>query len=228
MLYLYLGVNCIDNHWISRASCNQRKGRAGRVQPGECFHLYTRDKYKSFPDYSLPEILRTSLTKIVLDSKVFSNNMNAVEFMSKLPTPPETNATLRAVDELKDLEMLNRNENLTSLGTTCAYFQLEPKFSKALINAVIFKCVTPIVDIVTLFSADSEFFTSGLSRKEEIKKMKQQFCKDSDHLAMMRLFEKWLEYFQEGDSRSLSRLCEETNLVSHKMQTIERKFRSLI
>lgn len=151
--------------------------------------------------------------------------MNAVEFMSKLLTPPEENATLRAVEELKDLEMLDKDENLTSLGKTCAYFQLEPKFSKALITAVIFKCVTPIMDIVTLFSADSEFFTSGLLRKEEIKEVKQQFCKDSDHLAMMRLFEKWLEYFQEGDSYSLSRLCNETNLVSQKMQTIERKSR---
>ncbi|XP_018577775.1 putative ATP-dependent RNA helicase DHX30 [Anoplophora glabripennis] len=216
------GVNCIDNHWISKASADQRKGRAGRVQPGECFHLYTREKYESFPDYSLPEIQRTSLTKIVLDSKVFSNNMDALEFMTKLPTPPEENATLRAVDDLKDLEMLDKEEKLTSLGTVCADFQLEPKLSKALISAVIFKCVTPVVDIVTLFSADTEFFTSGLLRKDEIKRTKSLFCKDSDHLAMMRLFEKWLEYSHEGDSWDLKRLCDETNLVNHKMQMIEK------
>ncbi|KAJ8925971.1 hypothetical protein NQ315_009826 [Exocentrus adspersus] len=216
------GVNCLDEHWISKASVQQRKGRAGRVQAGESFHLYTRDKYDSFADYSLPEIQRTSLTKIVLDSKVFSNNMNAIEFMSKLPTPPEENATLRAVEELQDLEMLDKDENLTSLGTTCADFQLEPKLSKALISAVIFKCVTPVIDIVTLFSADTEFFTSGLLRKDDIKKIKKLYCKDSDHLAMMRLFEKWLMHVEEGDSYSVRRFCQETNLVSYKMETIEK------
>ncbi|KAJ8935402.1 hypothetical protein NQ314_012821 [Rhamnusium bicolor] len=197
------GISCVDNHWISKASARQRKGRAGRVQPGECFCLYPRSKYESFSEYSLPEILRTSLTKIVLDSKVFSNNMNAIEFMHKLLTSPDDNATLRAVQELKDLELLDAEENLTTLGKTVANFQLEPKLSKAMVNAVIFKCVTPIVDIVTLFSAETEIFVSGLLDKEDVKNVKMQFCKDSDHLAMMRIFEKWLEFTEEGDTYRL-------------------------
>ncbi|KAJ8932610.1 hypothetical protein NQ318_022949 [Aromia moschata] len=181
------GVNCLDNHWISKASANQRKGRAGRCQAGESFHLYPKSQYESFIEYSLPEIMRTSLTKIVLDSKVYSNNMNALEFSRQLPTCPEENAVIKAVDELVDLELLDDKENLTTLGKTVANFQLEPKLSKAMINSVIFKCVTPIVDIVTLFSAETELFVSGLMDKGEVKHVKGQFSKTSDHLAMMRL-----------------------------------------
>lgn len=65
-----VGVMCIDNHWVSQASVAQRKGRAGRCQAGESFHLFPRSKYEKFIDYSMPEILRTSLTRIVLDTKV--------------------------------------------------------------------------------------------------------------------------------------------------------------
>lgn len=223
MTFFFTGVNCIDNHWISKASARQRKGRAGRVKPGESFHLYTKEKYDSFEDYSVPEIQTTSLNKIVLDCKVFSNNMNSLEFMSSLPTPPDENATIRAVTELTDLELLDANENLTTLGKTVAQFQLEPKLSKALINAVIFKCVTPIVDIITLFSAESEFFVSGLVNKEEVKRTKQSFCRTSDHLAMMRLFEKWLDYKENDDSRAVSSFCREVNIVPHKMNTLESK-----
>nr|CAI5869381.1 unnamed protein product [Callosobruchus analis] len=216
------GVNCIDSYWISKASATQRKGRAGRVQPGESYHMYTSEKYREFEEYSIPEIMRTSLTKIVLDSKVYSNNVNALEFMKRLPTPPEESATLRAVEDLKDLELLDENENLTPLGKTLADFQLEPSFSKAMVNAVIFKCVTPVVDIVTLFSSETELFASGLMNKESIKSTKTDFCKSSDHLAMMRIFEQFLEYFDAGNEAALKRFCNRLNLVPHRMKLMEK------
>lgn len=214
----------MDNHWISKASVRQRKGRAGRVKPGESFHLYTKAKYDSLEEYSLPEIQTTSLNKIVLDCKVFTNNMNALKFMSSLPTPPDESATLRAVNELTELELLDSDENLTPLGKTVAEFQLEPKLSKAMINAVIFKCTTPIVDIITLFSSETEFFVSGLLDKGEVKETKETFCKTSDHLAMMRLFEKWLEYKDNDDSYGMRSFCNEVNIVPHKMNIVESKY----
>lgn len=221
----FAGIKCMDNHWISKSNARQRKGRAGRVNAGESYHLYTKEKYDSFEEYAIPEIQTTSLNKIVLDCKVFSNNMNALEFMNSLPTPPDTNATVRAVDELIELELLDFDEKLTPLGKTVADFQLEPKLSKAMINAVIFKCVTPIVDIITLFSAETEFFVSGLLNKGEVKETKQSFSKTSDHLAMMRLFEKWLEYKDERDSFGMRSFCEKVNIVPHKMNTVESKQR---
>lgn len=85
--------------------------------------------------------------------------------MSKLPTPQKKKAILRAVEELKELEMLDKDENFTSLGTTSTYFQLELKFSKTLINAVIFKYVMPIMDIVILFLAGSSLLVSYVRKK---------------------------------------------------------------
>lgn len=52
--------------WVSQASSKQRRGRAGRVQPGRCWHLYPRSKYPEMDEYQLPEIVRTSLESLCL------------------------------------------------------------------------------------------------------------------------------------------------------------------
>lgn len=214
---------CIDNHWISQSSMLQRKGRAGRVQEGFSYHLYPKSKFEIFPKYSIPEILRTSLTKIVLDSKVYSNNMNAVEFLEQLPCPPEINVVQKAVKDLKDLELLDEDENLTPLGRTLSNFQLEPKLSKAMVNSVVFKCVTPIVDIVTLFSSEAELFSTGLIDKDGIRLTKQRNSKTSDHLSIMRIFEKWLESIDERNYNAAEEFCLENSLLEYKLRTMKSK-----
>lgn len=218
------GVGCIDYSWVSQSSMIQRKGRAGRVQSGESFHLYTKKKSEEFTKYRDPEILRTSLTKIILDSKVWSNNMNALEFISQLPTPPKEIATQRAIQELKELQLLDENEVLTPLGKALASFQLEPKFAKVLVNSVVYKCVTPIIDIITIFSSDTEIFSHSLIDKGKIRQLKMRGCSSSDHLAIMRIFETWLEIIEENGLRQAEEYCEETSLIQHKLITMSSKY----
>jgi HrpA-like RNA helicase len=69
-LNVQLGVGVLDNHWVSQANVNQRRGRAGRVRPGECYHMYSRDTYDALMKFPIPEVLRVPLEKTVLDCKV--------------------------------------------------------------------------------------------------------------------------------------------------------------
>lgn len=215
------GITCLGNHWISKSSTNQRKGRAGRVQPGESFHLFSRQKYNTMPEFSIPEILRVSLDKIVLDAKVYSHNMDAIDFFSKLPCPPQDTTVLKAVDELINLELLDENENVTPLGKVLSEFQLLPKLSKAMVQSVLYKCVTPIVDITTIFSSESEIFSGALVDKPAIKAIKESNCPTSDHIALMLMFEQWLQLIEDEEYEEAYAFCRKNNLVSRKLNTLK-------
>ena len=64
------GSAVMENQWISKANVQQRAGRAGRVQPGESYHLYSPEKYEQMERFPQAEILRIPLEKVVMDIKV--------------------------------------------------------------------------------------------------------------------------------------------------------------
>ncbi|XLU52381.1 hypothetical protein S245_047029, partial [Arachis hypogaea] len=87
---------CLLPSWISKAAARQRRGRAGRVQPGECYHLYPRCVYDAFADYQLPELLRTPLQSLCLQIK--SLQLGSIsEFLARALQPPEPLSVQNAV-----------------------------------------------------------------------------------------------------------------------------------
>lgn len=60
----------LDRCWVSQANAKQRRGRAGRTQPGECYHLYTLDRFNKCSKFPIPEIQLTPLEHIVINLKV--------------------------------------------------------------------------------------------------------------------------------------------------------------
>lgn len=56
----------LQEFWISRASAEQRKGRAGRTGPGSCFRLYSENDYNEFKEFTTPEIKRVPLNSLLL------------------------------------------------------------------------------------------------------------------------------------------------------------------
>jgi len=116
----------------------RRKGRAGRVRPGESYHLISKDEYEKLEAHPIPELLCNPLEKVVLDSKTYTDE-KAEEFLGGLLQPPTTTAIRKAVRTLVDLGVMDNEENLTALGKRMALFPTHPKFSKAIIYSSIFK-----------------------------------------------------------------------------------------
>lgn len=65
-------VSCLDTVWISRSNVTQRKGRAGRCQPGQSYHLFSRQQLEFMDSFPVPEILRTPLESLIMQAKIHS------------------------------------------------------------------------------------------------------------------------------------------------------------
>ena len=64
------GAGSLQEGWISRASADQRKGRAGRTGPGKCFRMYSEAEFNDFRPFSLPEVQRIRLESVVLQARL--------------------------------------------------------------------------------------------------------------------------------------------------------------
>lgn len=116
---------------ISKASANQRAGRAGRVAAGKCFRLYTAWSYKhELEDNTIPEIQRINLGNAVLMLKALGIN-DLVHFDYLDPPPHET--LILALEQLYALGALNHHGELTKLGRRMAEFPVDPMMAKILL-----------------------------------------------------------------------------------------------
>ncbi|KAI5693176.1 hypothetical protein M8J75_010286 [Diaphorina citri] len=199
----------LDNQWISRASVNQRAGRAGRTKPGESFHLYSEDR---MAEYSLPEIFRKPLEQILLTCKLYSTE-RCSSFLSQLPEPPDPASITSAATELKLMGVFDQEENLTPLGKRIAAMPCHPKLSKALVESVIYKCVLPMGNIVTMLSTpERPLFENSMlnTSKEIIRDIKSNLSRYSDHIASSKILNDWGIGFEErlGSNPALGNLSD--------------------
>lgn len=119
---------------VSKASCNQRKGRAGRTQPGVCYRLYSRKDYESRPLYTLEEIYRTDLSEVVLRmSELGITDFDSFDFIS----PPGKEGMIGAVQTLRLLKALNPDNTLSPTGKLMAEFPLAPRQSRIIVESIL-------------------------------------------------------------------------------------------
>ena len=137
---------------ISKASAQQRAGRAGRTKPGKCFRLYTEKAFKSeMQDNTYPEILRSNLGTVVLQLKKLGiDDLVHFDFMD--PPAPET--LMRALELLNYLSALDDSGNLTDLGAIMAEFPLDPQLAKMLIASTEYNCSNEILSITAMLSGE--------------------------------------------------------------------------
>ncbi|KAF3952690.1 hypothetical protein CMV_021777, partial [Castanea mollissima] len=177
-----------------------RRGRAGRVLPGECYHLYPNCVYEAFSEYQLPELLRTPLNSLCLQIK--SLQVESIgNFLSSALQPPEPLAVQNAVDFLKMIGALDEKESLTNLGKFLSMLPVDPKLGKMLIMGAVFRCFDPVLTVVSGLSVRDPFLLPQ-DKKDLAGTAKSRFsAKDySDHMALVRAYEGWKDAEREGSA----------------------------
>ena len=177
----------------SRASAGQRAGRAGRVGPGQCFRLYTKQAYMNeLDENTTPEIQRTNLTGTVLLLKSLGiNDLLDFDFMD----PPPTDTLVRSVEQLYALGAFNNAGELTKLGRQMAEFPTDPMLAKAILAADKYGCVEEVLSIIAMLGEASALFYRPKDKKIHADSARARFTnKDGgDHLTLLNIWNEWVD-----------------------------------
>ena len=118
---------------VSKASCNQRKGRAGRTHEGTCYRLYSRKDFEARPLYTTEEIYRTDLSEVVLRmAELGITDFYNFDFIAS----PGREGIIGAVDTLHMLGALDDDNTLSAIGKMMVIFPLEPRISRIIVESV--------------------------------------------------------------------------------------------
>lgn len=239
---------------VSQASAQQRSGRAGRTSPGVAIRLYSEDDFLRRPEYTEPEILRTSLASVILQMLSLGfGDIQAFPFL----TPPDSRGVKAAFDLLVELGAVklpapgserrdprgdgdpsrqrggrgdDRGPRLTEIGREIARLPIDPRFARMLIEARRNDVSSEVLAIVSGMSIQ-DVRERPEERREEADRFHARFTDPtSDFLSLLNLWDYLQEKQAELGSSAFRRLCRSEHLNYVRVREwidVHRQLRSL-
>ncbi|MCI1208630.1 MAG: ATP-dependent RNA helicase [Treponema sp.] len=199
---------------VSKASCNQRKGRAGRTQPGTCYRLYSRNDYETRQLYTTEEIYRTDLSEVVLRmSELGITDFEKFDFIS----PPSREGLLGGVETLRMLKALDPDNSLSAIGKLMVNFPLEPRISRIIAESIMrYPDILEEVIIVASFLSAKSPFVLPPGEETDARKAHHNFRDmQGDFVAYVKLFRTY------ESMKNKVRFCKNSYLDERVMAEIE-------
>ncbi|TFK41870.1 P-loop containing nucleoside triphosphate hydrolase protein [Crucibulum laeve] len=208
------GLSRLVETWVTQAAARQRRGRAGRTQPGVCYKLYTRKQAADMKKFPIPEILRIPLESISLTVKAMREDEDVRLYLSQAIDPPKVAAMEKAWSVLQEIGAIDEAGKLTPLGKHISTLPVDIRLAKMLILGCIFQCLGPILTVAASLSS-KPLFLSPIDKRDEANQARARFSTGgSDLLTDMKAYDEYLKMHAEGKSHgALRSFCEE-NFIS--------------
>ena len=224
-------ISCLVKNWCSRASCEQRAGRAGRVFVGTVVHLFTRRFHDTvLSPYDTPEILTAPIAKIVLQAKCIGKMIGCPRpsaFLSRAIEPPSLQQMEAALQDLARLgaiescpgKEIDEEADITFFGNFSLSLPVDLDLSRVVLYGLLFGCAADAIVIAAAMSLsqdvlslptrvvmkDEKEFRESLERSY---RHRSSFDAESysDAIVVRNLFKKWLSYrTEEGKMQKYSK-----------------------
>ena len=186
---------------ISKASCDQRKGRCGRVAPGLCIRLYSEEDFNDRPEYTLPEVKRSNLAEVIL--QMISLKLGDPEKFPFLD-PPFKNAVREGYRLLRELGAIDTSMQLTKRGHIMADLPIDPCIARIIIEAKENNCLREIKIISAALAIQDPRIRPADQEKEADTAHKKFGHPHSDFMVLLNI---WNQFHNvQGNTKSWSKL----------------------
>ncbi|MDY2839609.1 MAG: ATP-dependent RNA helicase [Treponema sp.] len=199
---------------VSKASSNQRKGRAGRTQSGTCYRLYGRQDFEARELYTREEIYRTDLSEVVLRmAELGITDFYNFDFIAS----PGKEGIIGAVDTLNMLDALDEDNCLSTIGKIMVKFPLEPRISRIIVEAIMrYPDVIDKAVIAASFLSTNSPFVLPPNEEMEARKAHHRFRDiQGDFVTYLNIF----NAYKQSDNRE--KFCKKNYLDERVMAEID-------
>jgi HrpA-like RNA helicase len=198
---------------ISKASANQRKGRAGRTREGSCYRLYTRRDFENRPLFTTEEIFRTDLSEVILRmADLGITDFENFDFISV----PEKEGLIAGIETLNLLGALEPDRSLSNIGKLMTEFPLAPRQSRIIVEAIL-RCPNVLREtvIAAAFLSTQSPYLLPPGEETDARKAHHHFRDDNgDFVSYLKLFSAYT------DSTNKGKFCERSYLDDRAMAEI--------
>jgi ATP-dependent helicase HrpB len=144
-----IGLTRLETVRASRAAVDQRRGRAGRIEPGICYRLWEEPQTASLSPFTQPEILSADLSSLVLDVAQWGvTDPTTLPFLDSPPAP----ALKEAKSLLHELGALDEGGRITAEGRSLRALALPPRLSRMIVDSARFGAAEPAADIAAILT----------------------------------------------------------------------------
>ena len=212
----------------SRASADQRKGRCGRIGPGICIRLYREEDYAGREHYTTPEIRRTNLASVILQTLALK--LGAIEEFPFLD-PPRADAIRDGYKTLFELGAIDRHRALTPLGRELARLPVDPRVGRMILAADERNCLEEVLIIAAGLEMQDPR-ERPVDKTEAADQCHSQFSDEqSDFCGILKLWD-FYHHLKRTLSRSqLQKACRQNFLSYNRLREwadIYRQLRRLV